>query len=135
MNRVLFRGQVRNTDYWVYGSIIYTSNSVYIISGADVVTKKTNGRWHINNSCFLIEEKTAGQYTTIDDKNGKQLFKDDIVRIPASMHNVEITGIIVWDKGRFLIKSISSGTAWDIGYSKDIEKLGNIHDNPEMINR
>lgn len=134
MSKILFRGQVKNTDYWVYGNVIFTHNSAFIVSG-DIVTKKSNGKWHINNPCFLLEEKTVGQYTTVDDKNGKQLFKDDIVRIPETMHNVEVTGIIVFDKGRFLIKSILSGTSWDINYSKDIEKIGNIHDNPELINR
>jgi len=135
MNKILFRGQVKNTDYWVYGNVIYTSNSAYIISGSDVVARKSNGKWHINNSCLLIESNTVGQYTTVDDKNGKQLFKDDIVRIPESMNNIEITGVIVWKKGRFLIKSILSGTTWDISYSTDIEKIGNIHDNPEMMNK
>lgn len=133
----LFRGQVKNTNHWVYGSLIYSANSVFIINDLsdNIIKKHSNGTWQINRPCFLIDNETVGQYTTVDDINGKQLFKDDVVRIPETLHNVEIVGMIVWEKGRFLIKSISSGTTWDISYYIDIEKIGNIHDNPELMNK
>ncbi len=88
---------------------------------------------------FLIDPKTVCQYTGLTDKNGKKIFEGDIIK-RTDLHTAKepSIGFIEYDMDNtsFLIHwtdvvNYSATFPW-----KDkIEVIGNIFDNPELIEK
>ena len=90
------------------------------------------------HSRIEIDPKTLGQYTGLKDKDGKEIYEGDVVRIWADPkdyngykgHNY--IGVVEWDE--FILGFILS----DGHGLKDfefIEIVGNIYENPELLNK
>ena len=121
MREILFRGR-GNTKYndgeWYYG----------------VPIRDFEGDWQIctDNSKRTVIPETIGQYTGLADKNGTKIFEGDIVDILTE--NEEI-GVITWadDEAMFIVDSDGWYANFDNYYSTDLEVIGDIHDNPELL--
>ena len=91
-----------------------------------------------------IDEKTIGQYTVIDDKNGKEIYEGDIVLLDCYYYEEpafdgefkviydDINGM--W----FLVDLENKDRGFAFGeirsyYKAEIEVIGNIYDNPELL--
>jgi len=72
------------------------------------------------------------QYTGLRDKNGKEIFEGDIVRIEAFS---DTPHRIVFDRGAFCVVG-KTGMDADIKYAEDDrgEIIGNVYENPELLN-
>lgn len=74
--------------------------------------------------------ETVGQSTGFEDKNGKEIYKGDILR------NIMTTIVISWNKKRLCwdatdLKTGQSSMLSSWGIRNDFEIIGNVHDNPE----
>jgi hypothetical protein len=71
------------------------------------------------------------QYTGLNDKNGKEIYEDDIVVVNDD--NTEY-GKMVWDneESEYGIDIGSVKLKLGCYYSRDIEVIGNIHENSEL---
>lgn len=84
--------------------------------------------------CFVdIDPKTLCQYTGLTDKNGKEIWENDIIR----HEQIETIGTICWyeeDYVGFAVNDIYDGMQqYDIGMFADAKVIGNIFDNPELL--
>lgn len=72
------------------------------------------------NKDFIVE-----QYTGLKDINGNKIFEDDIVR-----NEHEKTCVVNFKEGSFLVGDFYFGS---IGAGMGLEIIGNIHENPELL--
>ena len=85
--------------------------------------------------------ETVGQFTGLLDKNKIEIYEGDIMRIPETEFNIEIIGVVEFDRDSYVVRSFFSGTnsrlAWAIRERQPGEQcgvvIGNIHDNPELL--
>ncbi len=117
MREILFRGQTDKGE-WVQGDLFQVFDDGFFIH---------DRRCH---SVKVIPE-TIGQYTGLTDKNGTKIFEGDIVDILTE--NEEI-GVVAYNDGGFLVEADSfCVTFQDNINGTDVEIIGNIHDNPELL--
>lgn len=71
------------------------------------------------------------QYTGLKGKNGKEIYEGDIVYIFPEYELRQVK----WDKNtaRFTVEYSNIITDFDNWYGKDLEVVGNIYDNPELL--
>lgn len=68
------------------------------------------------------------QYTGLKDKNGKEIYEGDIVRLPEDEDYKYYS--IIYSKNR-LGFTLSNGCGFGLSYG--IEVVGNIYENPELL--
>lgn len=74
------------------------------------------------------------QYTELKDKNNKEIYEGDIVKLRAN-HGIGV--VKYYDEwGAFIVEYIKPRPLAVLGmnyYKEDIEILGNIYENPELL--
>ncbi len=79
-----------------------------------------------------VREATVGQFTSLYDKNGKEIFEGDILKVDGCRHRIEVRFVrgvfaFLWDGN--LDDEFPTGSPTQ----EWAEVIGNIHDNPELI--
>lgn len=123
MRKVKFRGR-DFVGLWHIGDLIHNDDDLLIRNGC---------------LSIFIENETAGQFTGITDKNGKEIYEGDII----GCHNPDIKHLIFYNEkqGRFMaalngdIDNDFVGVCGldDSRWNASKEVIGNIHDNPELL--
>lgn len=137
MREIKFRA--KHGKEWVYGDLRLTSREPHV--------------WTDPYTSHIINIETIGQYTGFKDKSDKEIYEGDIVdwtffynRIGpgggCTETDIQLRGVIKWSNGGFVFevwRNDFEDAGWygisDLNFdpSSDIEVLGNIFDNPDLV--
>ena len=137
----MFRGKAKanhrdDGGYWIYGDLVQNDDWVFMDNGYGIK--------------FEVDPETVGQYTGLKDKNGKKIFEGDIVRLHYFYEAVDPTTLVRYEAEQTIIATIR---IWNMGVGfapvgddiggylcdwidspqDELEIIGNIHDNPELL--
>jgi uncharacterized phage protein (TIGR01671 family) len=113
MREIKFRAWDKRDKRWKKALRLSFFGELYDCGGVHIHGNRANS--------FILN-----QYTGVKDKNGKEIFEGDVVRINTSEEEV----VNVEDMCEFYANYIS-----DLSFPEEaFEVIGNIHENPEPIN-
>ena len=148
MREIKFRGRKPNRE-WVYGDLITVEKTDGQPSRKDILPFDAM----LFENTEEVEEDTIGQFTGLHDKNGKEIYEGDLLLLPAN------TKVKAYEKGDFVEDKFVQRFAvvWakqcqgyglclpyeakydapDVVGMVAVDRMfviGNIHDNPELLN-
>ena len=142
MRGILFRGKTDDGE-WVYGSFCMDAreqfNGLCGVDGFIRLYDKAKGKMQT----YEVDRETVGQYTGLKDKNGKRIFEDDVCRFREwSKGEMCWVGKVHWEHQQFMISggpNKECETMFELCLSRfipeNIEVIGNVHDNPELMEK
>ena len=124
---ILFRGKRVDDGQWIYGDLLTSNGTCCEISD-----------WNeVDYSRHDVGKETVCQCIVISDKHGIEIFEDDIVKYFEPNSKTWYTRIAKWDWRFAGFGLFDKESEWckesDWVKIKDIEVIGNIHDNKELL--
>lgn len=125
MREILFRGKTINKN-WFYGLLV-----------------NKHGKWYINKPgspvSYEIQPETICQYTGLIDKNGKKIWEGDIVgywdtySTENGLSEADCIGKVVWDDETISFQVTNRLSAESYEVLDECSVIGNVFDNPELL--
>ena len=132
MRDILFRGKQADTGEWMYGNFASVDRDVFIIS---LTTEPDTENGGSVPSCITVIPATVGQYTGMTCMDGTQIFEGEILQIGPPGCGADICAV-VWQESTLtwaLTGMEKDGFTLGDFSPDDITVIGNIHDNPELL--
>lgn len=134
MREIKFRGFRTVQKDWVYGNLTVDENGTKYIVDNKLFSEDGH---HLVYTIYaqtdepvFINQDTVGQYTGVHDRNGKEVYEDDIV-VTYLKRKYVITWIDKYARFAFWKPDIDFASGlYDYG---QFEVIGNIHENPELL--
>ena len=126
MREILFKGKKEKDKTWVYGLPIYDEQGKGVIDGIDT-----------GETAFSVIPETIGQFTGLTDKNGKKIFEGDIAKmeeyIGTIVFNKKTCGFEFWFN--VIVGAYGEKATWarNLAQISRLEVIGNVYDNPELL--
>lgn len=136
---IIFHGKRLDNDEWVEGWYIHTKRHHCIITGCIDDGYVVYGHYASDVAMYVVDPATVGQYTGLTDKNGNKIFEGDICRIKNHCLISEVPFVIEWEDfvyNGWVWKDLDEDKNEDCftrAVAKICEVIGNIHDNPELL--
>lgn len=125
MREIKFRGYDKFDKRWVYGYGLHQSifidgsSNAYVTAGIREV--------------FIVDKESAGQYTSIKDYEGKEIYEGDIVETTRALNH--IVGVVTMIKGCWYIQDGKDSYYRLIPRFGTAENkvIGNIYENKNLL--
>ncbi|HDU3339538.1 TPA: hypothetical protein RFL22_000806 [Listeria monocytogenes] len=121
-------------------------NGVWVCGNFSILKKKIGNVGagnYISNSAgepfaYKVRPETVSQFTGLTDENGKKIFEGDIVEIIEidAFGNLDwnrLKGKVMFSEGAWLVTDSGSFAIPLWSEINEIEVIGNIHENPELL--
>lgn len=145
MREILFKAKRIDNGELVEGNIILSKDAdeeykaIIIPSVNSNMFTEDSGNEDLGfENWYKVDPSTICQYTGLTDKNGQKIWENDVVRHynnPSEPKQFEI-GVIYWneDNVRYERTSQYEHAKFSVLYDCVYEVIGNIFDNPELLN-
>lgn len=149
MRTIKFRGKrVNRNGEWVYGDLRQLEDRCLILlTGADA--------YKVGIDAYWVQEETICQYTGLKDINDKEIYEGDVVdwnftyqslgeNFGVEFRDTIVRGIVKWHQGGFILEVVNNDfenagfygiSALNTDTESDVEIIGNIHDNIELLTK
>lgn len=121
MRAIKFRAQDIASNKWLYGDVRHHKDDVCIFEQGG-----TKGE--------QVKRETVGQFTTLRDKNGKDIYEGDILKVGEEKTLIEVRFV----RGVFAFLwngDLDDEFPCNAPTQEWAEVVGNIHDNPTLIRK
>lgn len=115
MREIKFRGKREKDGEWQEGYFVFDITGDFIVCGV---------------FSWRVKSETIGEYTGLEDKNGKKIFEGDVLKVRSI--KTETICEVVYREGWF-IGVTEDNRECEFRYVVDVEVIGNIYDNPDLI--
>jgi uncharacterized phage protein (TIGR01671 family) len=124
MREIKFRGKRIDNGDWVYGAYLWETSGICAQIG-EYDEEGAFWEWH------EVDPETVGEYTGLPDKNGKEIYEHGLTMLGTT------TLEVYWNSHRseFALREFGTNDYYGAlgDFRHDIEIIGNIHDNPELL--
>jgi len=137
MREILFRGKRIDNGKWVYG--YYAPCCLGRFPCSPCIVPDPDGIWEP----IEVDPFTIGQYTGLTDKNGKEIFEGDILKVHDEIplfdgyksEEICYNGKVMYldNRGMYVCEGNGDGNALFALNLDECQVIGNIHDNPELL--
>lgn len=144
--QIKFRGKRVDNCEWIVGDLLHIAGGCLIYFDSDTDTtepdiEKINpvAIEFFKDEIAVVDPDTVGQFTGMLDKNGKEIYEGDII-----LYGNTIKNVVVFRHGAFgyLVDGVvfisyagnTNFTFNPLDRSKEHEVIGNIFDNPDLLN-
>ena len=142
MREIWFRGKRIDNSEWIEGYVLklgkesFSDPERYGIAVRGGIPLIGSGVCY-NLKIDEVDPETVGQYTGLTDKNGKRIFEGDIVKTDKFSepnkqyiikYDLQFGAFIGQDRYNLYFVTFD-------GDSGEFEVIGNIHDNPELLEK
>lgn len=134
MRTIKFRGKRATDGQWIYGYYLVNRGEHFVVPEevADPFAAYED---------YLVDPETIGQFTGLHDSEGREIWEGDIIEVTETTLEREprkVTGVVVYEESmaEYVIqtKYRMAGSSLGLnGLEHSIRIIGNIHDNPELL--
>ena len=137
-DRYIYKAKRADNGEWVIGNLITNvffrlGQSIPYILCPDKAEYDCFEDFTEGNGIFEVRPDAICQCTGLKDKNGKLIWEKDVVRCEVG------TAEVIWDKSGWRTKWLKKDLwrkdlhYWTVENSEGAEVIGNIFDNPELL--
>ena len=141
-DRYLYRAKRKDKGEWVEGYLIYAKKDYYICENPYECMSEyssLNGQSYGFGGFKLVDASTICQCTGLKDKNGKLIWENDIVAYLDAYNTengqaeMDCIGKVVWDDETISFQVTNRLSAESYEALDECSVIGNIFDNPELL--
>ena len=130
MREILFKAKRKDNNEWTYGYL-----EKQAVKGEEYYITSPCNEW-INN-CHIVIPETICQYTGLKDKNGVEIYENDILQLFDTINEPREKVTIKWNNESACYEVLQlNGNHYSFDVRAAInpcEVIGNIFDNSELL--
>lgn len=125
MRPIKFRGKRIDNGEWIFGDLIQDTKGSFAIWPVASVN---------SDGVEEVAPSSIGQYTGYKDCKGNEIYEGDIVAHERKGSSLRYYREVVFHHGGFCLRfNFATYPMGDVRNISEWEIIGNIHDNPELI--
>lgn len=134
-----YRGKNRKNQWSVLPNVLYIGSEAFLCADSGFIIKQSDdGLTAVRGEFIAVLPSSVGAKTTRKDKNNKEIFEGDILRVSTTVDTTTTNTdyLVKFDDGAFIARAVTAG-AEDAQLTAEFTATaaitGNSTDNPTLL--